>query len=649
MQWLNRVRRMPLLTKYKWPLFAILFFCFAGAILGDSTAESLLLAHCDMRAIPSMFLVNAVFLFVASSILMSLIDRVDRGRFFIILTFGHGGMLLLIKCALLLHMPLLYPFLFSYAYVTKILLFLMFWTLANDLVDSRRASAEFPFIAAGGTLGAIAVSFTIPWLMKVTVAENLLVIWGILVILLGLLFLPVQKSFGVSFKAASDKQKHAARNIKSLLEDLKLIKQEPLLWNMAIFYFFLFFVVINQQYAFYAQLKGHLSNTKQLASFLGYFNGSSMFATFILQVTVAGFVMKKIGSTRSMLFLPAILCFVFVILAYLGFAPGMHGSATDNAAGRTLFWCVVLGMGLRVAFFDSFFSPNFQVFFSSLPHDVRGRGKLSIEGVIKPLAIVCASVWLLFVAPLLPFGVAMAILFYCSVGMFIQTFRIRKKYAESLARNLTGYKSKQLSKLFNFVDLAKEENFLTTLSRVLEKEEYEIKKYMIEILIEMKTKESIGVLLEYLDHCDEITRATIISSLGPLKNKDLRGLFMRHLKDPDKRVVANSILALGAYESIETIKDLEPFLQDPDNRIRANTVVVLWPIWTQEKRKQLSALLLEMLGSKKADACASGLYALGEMRSREFLPCLRDLLAKELPLLLSDTKIWKQYIGAVAK
>jgi HEAT repeat protein len=374
-----------------------------------------------------------------------------------------------------------------------------------------------------------------------------------------------------------------------------------------------------------------------------------MFATFVLQITVAGYVIKKIGSTRAMLFLPAVLCLIFVVLAYQGFFPTIHEAGVENNAGRMLFWCVVLGIALRMAFFDSFFSPNFQVFFSSLPHDVRGRGKLSIEGVVKPVAIICASIWLLFIAPMLPFGVAMAILFYCSVGMFIQTFRIRKKYAESLTRNLTGFKSKHLSKLFSFVDLAKEENFLTTLSRVLEKEEYEIKKYMIEILIEIKTKESIAVLLDYLDHCDEITRATIISSLGTLKKKELRELFVRHLRNQDKRVVANSILALGACGSIEINDELTPFLQDQDNRIRANTVVVLWPTWTPEKRKRLAALLMEMLESKNIDACASGLYAIGEIRSKEFLAYLKGLVAKELPFLISDHKIWKQYIDATAK
>jgi len=75
-------------------------------------------------------------------------------------------------------------------------------------------------------------------------------------------------------------------------------------------------------------------------------------------------------------------------------------------------------------------------------------------------------------------------------------------------------------------------------------------------------------------------------------------LFVRHLHDPDKRVVANSILALGAYGSIEINNELAPFLHDPDNRVRANTVVALWPMWAPEKRKQIGALLMEMLESK---------------------------------------------------
>jgi ATP/ADP translocase len=621
----------------------VLFCCFAGAILGDNAAESLLLAHCDTRLIPYMFLVNAVFLFMSSTVLMSLIDKVDRGVLFTAMTFGHGAVLLLIKTALMFKAPVLYPFLFSYAYVSKILLFLIFWTLVSDLVDTRRASAEFPFIAAGGTLGAICVSFAVPWLMKVTSADNLLLVWAFIACVLGALFFAVRASFGASFRASSDKLKHMRRSLKTAAQDLKLVKRDPLLWNMAVFYFLLFFTVLNQHYLFYGQLKSRLTSSGELATFLGYFNGVSMAATFILQLTVAGPMLKKIGSTRSMLFLPAVLCCVFIVLAYLGLFQAHH--ETTGA----LFWGVTIGMGLRIAFFDSFFSPNFQIFFSGLPQAARGKGKLSIEGVVKPFAMICASVWLIAVAPRLSLGVSMAILFYCSIGMLIQTFRIRKKYTESLARGLTGYKSKKLSALFNFVDLAKEDNFLTTLSKILEKEEYEIKKYIIEILVEMNSKESLAILLDYAETCDAVARATIISSLGVLKNESLGEVFARFLHDPDKRVAANSICALAALESAGPLGDLEAFLHDPDNRVKANTVVALWQRWTPAGRKRLRSIVLTMLGSGENDDCASALFAMGELKMGEFLPDIKKFMYDHFDALSADEAIWRQTITAVAK
>ena len=643
MRWLNGSIGLRRFKRPRWPLFAVLFFCFAGAILGDNAAESLLLAHCTTRLIPYMFLVNAVFLFMSSTVLMSLIDKVDRGVLFTAMTFGHGAMLLLIKTALMLHAPVLYPFLFSYAYVSKILLFLIFWTLASDLVDTRRASAEFPFIAAGGTLGAICVSFAVPWLMKVTSADNLLLVWAFIACVLGALFFAVRASFGASFKASSDKLKHRRKSLKTVAQDLKLVKKEPLLWNMAIFYFLLFFTILNQHYLFYGQLKSRLTSSGELATFLGYFNGVSMAATLILQLTVAGPMLKKIGSTRSMLFLPAILCCVFIVLAYLGLFQARHETA------ETLFWGVTIGMGLRIAFFDSFFSPNFQIFFSGLPQAARGRGKLSIEGMVKPFAMVCASVWLIAIAPRLPLGVSMAVLFYCSIGMLIQTFRIRKKYTESLARGLTGYKSKKLSALFNFVDLAKEENFLATLAKILEKEEYEIKKYIIEILIEMNSKESLAILLDYVETCDAVSRSTIISSLGVLKKEALGDVFARFLHDPDKRVAANSICALAALKTALPPGDVEAFLHDPDNRVKANTVVAIWPRWTPEGRKRLLSILLAMLGSGKNDDCASALFAMGELKTGEFLPYIKKFMDDHFEALSADEAIWRQTITAAAK
>jgi hypothetical protein len=637
-------------SNYKWPLFVLLFCCFAGAILGDSTAEALLLAHFDPHVIPTMFLVNAAFLFFLSAFLISLIDRVDRGLLFLVLSFGHGAVLFLIRASLLFHADFLYLPLFSYAYVTKILLFLMFWTLANDLVDSRRASYEFPFVAAGGTLGAIMVSFCIPTLLRIISPENLLVVWALLSVGLGCLFVPFRKVFGAAFKPAADRKVRIARSLAGVVDDIKLVNREPLLRNMAVFYFLLFFVLLNQHYTFYSQLKRHLADAKDIASFLGYFNGISMFATISLQLGVSGFVFRKIGSTRSMLFLPGILCAVFAVLSVAAVAFGLDSAQPGTAAAQFLFWAIVGGMGMRVAFFDSFFSPNFQVFFSSLPQEIRGRGKLSIEGVVKPAAIVAASVWILVAVPRLPLAANMAVLLVVSAAVVVQTFRIRSKYAQSLTAYLSGFRSKKLPSLFNLVDVPNAENFLSMLGTILEKEEYEIKKFIIEILAGMNARESVGMLVEHIDKCDSVTRATIVSMLTRLRRDDCRSTFTRLLADKDERVVANSILALAAYKDAETHEGLEVYLHHADNRIRANAVVVEWDrMNVQRQRENLLGILDRMLASEDSEEVASALFAMGEIGAPDFLPVIADFVEKNPRRAKTSMSIRHQLVIALAK
>ena len=631
-------KRRPI--EVKWTLFILLLVLFSGAILGDSTAESLLLSHLDTRLIPTMFLVNALLLFLTSFALISIIDRMDRGIFFLTLTFIHCFVLLCVRVAVGFNAQGLFPALFSYAYVSKIILFLIFWTIANDLVDSRKASGQFPLIAAGGTLGAIGVSFAIPWLLTATTAENLLIVWALLVGVLAAVFAAVRGRFAGALKAASDKEKHARRSLRNIGADLKLVYREPLLRNMAVFYSILFFVLINQHFTFYSQLKNHLTNAKALATFLGFFNGFSMFATFSLQTLVAGPVLKKIGSTRSMLVLPAILCLVFSFLVCLGFARGNTGQA--------LFWSVVTAMGLRAAFFDSFFSPNFQVFFSSLPRDVRGRGKLALEGVVKPIAIMTAGLWLLFAVPRLPFTVCMAILACLAAILIVQTLRIRKKYTESLTQNLAGLKSRQLSLLFNVVDYAKEENCISVLARVLEQEEYDIKTYIIDMLVAIGSKQSLEILIEYLNRCDDVVRATIISSLACVRRDSIKEIFLSHLDHADKRVTANSILGLAPYDEPDINAKLERFLSHHDNRIRANAVIVLWGRQGIVGKQRLSALLVEMLCASDANECASALYALGVLHSTDFIAYLKDFADTHSIRIIADPMLWKQFIFCAA-
>lgn len=107
-------------------MFLVLMFCFAAAILGDSTTEALLLAHFDTRIVASMFLFNAAFLFLISGMIIPVIDRIDRGILFQTALLVHVSILIVIRFLLYLNLEFLYPFLYSYAYITKLLFFSSF-------------------------------------------------------------------------------------------------------------------------------------------------------------------------------------------------------------------------------------------------------------------------------------------------------------------------------------------------------------------------------------------------------------------------------------------------------------------------------------------------------------------------------------------
>ncbi|MDD5675810.1 MAG: hypothetical protein PHC61_16690 [Chitinivibrionales bacterium] len=636
--------KIPTIKTTKGPLFGLLFLCFAAAILGDSTAEALFLSHFPSRYIGGMFMVNAAFLFCSSAFLMSLIDRVDRGVFFTVFLIIHAAVLVLIRIAISANITLLYLPLFSYAYVTKIFLFLMFWTLANDLIDSRRAGYEFPTIAAGGTLGAIIISFCLPLMLRHTAAENMLMVWAGIVLVLTLLFQPLRVSFKNSFKSAADLRSRERASAKKFIADCSLIVKEPLLKNMAVLYFLLFFILLSQQYSFYGGLKSRFTHAKDMAAFLGYFNGVSMVATFILQMTLAGRVTKKIGSTRAMFFLPAVLCMVFGGLTYITLT-----RAGGSGAGALLFWGVVAGMSMRIAFFDSFFSPNFQVFFSGLPQEIRGRGKLGLEGIVKPFAMAGAGLWVLLAMARIPLSITFALLFILAAAMVIQTMRIKKKYSESLTRYLTGFSARKNSLFHSMVALSAEENFLSVIVEILEREEYEIKKYIIEILAKNGGGESLAILLEYFPKAQSRTRATILSALTGATRSDFREIALRSLNDPDAGVAANAITAIAALKESGLAGRIRPFLEHADSRVRAKAAIALWPQGDQELRREMMGRLLVLLHSDVPNDVSVALDAMGDIGTQTMLDQLEDFFNDHPQILSGPREISRQFFAALAK
>jgi ATP:ADP antiporter, AAA family len=604
-------------------LFVLLCVCFAAAILGDNAAEALLLAHISPSLLPRMFLINACALFLASASIISLIDRIDRGALFLCVTFGHAVMILLVRWTLETEVSWLYPVLFSYAYIVKILLFLLFWTLANDLIDSRSAQKRFPVIAAGGTLGAIAGALTVPGMVRMFAAENLLFVWSALSLTLGLLFISLRIRAGKSFKPSSDRERHCRKGF-SLAADLKPVMADPLLSGMACVYGIVFFLLIVQHYFFYIAIKSYFASAERIASFLGFFSGASMAATLILQLSVAGAVLRRFGSGRAILLLPFALMLLFISQAI---ASG-NGPASVS---YILFVTIVVAMGVRIAVFDAFFSPNFQLFFSSLPQEMRGRAKVALEGVIKPSAILLAGLWLIGVAPRLTFAVNMSVCVLCAALLFVLTLRLKERYAESLLRFLSGISGRSLPA--GIVRDGAATSLIKRVRHLFEEGDFEIRAFLMEELALSGAPELVSFVAEQARREDARIRATAVAALGGALQPGIRELICARLHDDDARVVANAVTALGRHGGADVVPLLEPFLSHPHARVRSNAVVALWKAGGRAHLPLFREPLERMLHSERPEECASALFALGEIDVPE---------AGKMVLAFTGTNEWER-------
>lgn len=637
----QRMMQMPRTYNLRKNLFILLLLCFGAAILGDSTAEALLLAHFNASYIPRMFLVNAAVLFALSAGMLSLVDRIDRGKFFCGALLVHGVVLLALRLAISADVQMLFLPLFSYAYSTKILFFLLFWTVANDLIDSRRAGTEFPVIAAGGTIGAIVVSFSIPALMRTVAVENLLTIWAVLVLVAALLLIPLQRHYKVELKPRNSSEA-SGNATRGRFPSVALLRDEPLIRSMSILYFLVFFLLLNQHVIFYRQVKTLFATAGAIAAFLGKFNGISMLTTCLLQLGVAGVLLKRLGSTRSMLLLPSALFTVFVILT---------GMAMYEPKGvAPLFWAIIIGMGARIAMFDAFFSPNFQIFFSSLPRKVRGRGKLVIEGFIKPFAMVVAGCWLLWVVPVLTLKVHLMVMVLVAAGAVLQTLRLKSAYTRTLGRYLTGFTGGKDTALFERFDLKGGANVVEFLAERLENEDFEVQKFIVEMLSSSATPEAVRVLCDQLHKGDGKIRATVVAALGDCAGEAVVTEEVRRLLlSRDDRVVANAVLALVKCNPAHIVSYLTPLLNHAHNRVRANAILSIWPNVDESEQRELLSRIQRMLFSVAPTDCASALFVVGELQTDAAMEMLVDFCRETFIMESNSVMIVRQVVSALGK
>lgn len=289
----------------KYPILILfsMFFCIVfSSITGSAMKDAIFLIHYEKTYLPIMYLFVAFVMIVFIKLYNETCEGKNQLSLLIITGFIFSVSLLVIQFFL---NGIIIPFFYIWIEIVTIFSVMQFWIVAGEIFNARQAKRLFPLIIAGGSLAAILSGYSIKPFLTYFSSHNLiyLTIGFLLINVFMAMFLsPYMNTYEMVIK-----EPKVGSNINNLRNDSYLISIGIMIALSAVTS-----RIIDYQFKIVAA--STFPDQDALVSFFGTYYGLTGFATLLMQLSVTGFILKKLGILTGLLILP-----ISIAIGSLGF------------------------------------------------------------------------------------------------------------------------------------------------------------------------------------------------------------------------------------------------------------------------------------------------------------------------------------------
>jgi AAA family ATP:ADP antiporter len=257
------------------------------------------------------------------------------------------------------------------------LLILGFWGIFGRLFDLRQAKRMIGGIDSGQLAAIIITTFSIPFVIPyIGDIRNFLLI-GEVGLAVSLVFVIAIVS---NFRLTSFHQKR--KEVKDQTKFSRIFKNRYIVY-LSVFLFLSMSAFVFVDYSFMNVVEQQYPDERQLASFLGVFEGTIMILSLLIQTFVNERLLSMYGLKTSLLILPLIL-FIFTAVAI--FTGQVFGFEVTNPTFIWFFLFIALSRLFITTLREATENPIFKLFFMPLDSRVRFDIQTKIEGTINELS-----------------------------------------------------------------------------------------------------------------------------------------------------------------------------------------------------------------------------------------------------------------------
>ena len=499
---------------------------------------------------------------------------------------------------------------FVFGLALGLLLISQFWTLANDLYDSRQARRLFGFIGGGASLGGAAGAAITRFSVDLVGTPNLLPISAAVLLACGVIVSLIVRR---EPQAASSHAIEAERGVglgaaRQMLAESRQLRIITLLITCA----GMSAVIIEQQLnmaaaAEHASTDGITRTLSEIAIYLSL-------AGFLVQVFLARHLHGSTGLVVALLILPLTIGGTAVVILVL--ASGIWAPAAAR----------VLDTSLRYTIDKT----TREVLFLPLGQELKHRAKAFVDVTVDRFARAAAAIVLLIAIKPWGLGLNWSQLSYLSLiivaAWIALSFVARREYLMAFRRSLGRHEVEPAAVRFDAVDA----DTLAALVGELESPDEGSSLYALDMLETLGKHELVPAVV--LQHGSARVRARALGVLEQRASGDpVRWLpqARRLLNDPDPAVRAAAVRAVVAQGARGGADLVRRFLDDAESRVSATAAVELADSGNPAD-VELAELALTQLVVDTRQAAAPGrrdaAAALGRIRNPTFRSLLVSLL-----------------------
>lgn len=244
----------------------------------------------------------------------------------------------------------------------------VFWSVLADLFSSDQGKRLFGMIAAGGTAGAIVGSF-IASQLAARVSTDVLLLPPILMLEAGLWCAwRIERQanlLGGNENAAAPRDKSGKPTGGSLLTGIVHVAKSPYLASICLF-LFLVQACGTQLYFEQAEIvRAEMPSEQSRTQLFAYLDLGTQLLTLLVQVGLSGWILRRLGVSVALVFLPAVYLIGFAVLAW-------HQSLEVLAV--TVIFARAGGYGITV--------PAREVLFTVVSREDKYKSKSFIDTVV---------------------------------------------------------------------------------------------------------------------------------------------------------------------------------------------------------------------------------------------------------------------------